>query len=98
MVFVVAQKCGGSPIWKTANREFSCAIMRKEKYIQIGKQRNKEYPRAQFWAVCCSYQAKSGIVLNSLNYWFLSLFLSLNIKETKMLRFETTYQKTLHLN
>jgi hypothetical protein len=38
-------------------------------------------------------QAKSDIVLNSLNYWFTSNGLSLNLKKTKMLKLETTYKK-----
>jgi hypothetical protein len=38
-------------------------------------------------------QAKLRIVLNTLHYWFTSNGLSLNLKKTKLLKFETTCQK-----
>lgn len=43
-------------------------------------------------------QAKLSIVSNILNYWFTSNGLSLNLKKTKLLKYETTYQKTHHFN
>jgi hypothetical protein len=40
-------------------------------------------------------QAKSRIVLNTLNHWFTSNGLSLNLKKTKVLKFETTNRKNV---
>jgi hypothetical protein len=40
-------------------------------------------------------EAKSRIVLNTLNHWFTSNVLSLNLKKTKVLKFETTNRKNV---
>jgi hypothetical protein len=39
-------------------------------------------------------QAKLNIILNTLNNWFTNNCLYLDLKKTKLLKFETTYQKT----
>jgi hypothetical protein len=43
-------------------------------------------------------QVKSNMALNTLKYWFMNNGLYLNITKTKILKFETTSQRTRYSN